>query len=270
MSAQLPLEKVKPFRTTSDRVRVALRKRFCQPEWNLFFEVRDATGFGGSRSADAVAMNCYPSRGLEICGFEIKVSRGDWLSELRSPAKSEPVQSYCDRWWIVAPADVVRVDELPVTWGMYEVTPRHELRVARDAPILTPVPITRTFVASMMRGAVRAAEAEIAEAVAARATELQERIDKLVSDASDAAQVSRYEAFQKIAAIKEATGIDLSSWTPAEDWIALLKMVQQGGVTGRHGLFAEVLQDLESSAKRVRAAMKSLGIEQPQKGTLDL
>lgn len=270
MSAQLPLAKVKPFRTSADRVRVALRKRFCQPEWNIFFEVRDATGFDGSRSADAVAMNCYPSRGLEIHGFEIKVHRGDWLGELRAPEKSMPVQQYCDRWWIVAPRDIARVDELPVTWGLYEVTERHELRVARDAPILTAKPITRTFVASMMRGSVRAAESEIAEAVASRTAELQQRIDELVEKSIDVAKAERAEAYQKVLAIKDATGIDLTTWTPAAEWVALLKMVQQAGITGRHGLFNSLLRDLENNATRVRTAMKELGLTEPRKDTLEL
>lgn len=38
-------------------VHTALAKRFAAPAWALAFEVADATGFGKTRSADAVAMN---------------------------------------------------------------------------------------------------------------------------------------------------------------------------------------------------------------------
>lgn len=47
-------------------VKSLLRARFCSPEWAIFFEVGDGTGSAQRRWADAVAMNMYPSRGLEI------------------------------------------------------------------------------------------------------------------------------------------------------------------------------------------------------------
>ncbi len=65
-------------------------------------------------------MNLYPSRGLEINGFEVKGSRQDWIKELKSPEKSAPVQRFCDRWWIVAPAGIIQPGELPPTWGQFE------------------------------------------------------------------------------------------------------------------------------------------------------
>ena len=60
------------------------------------------------RYADAVAMNLFPSRGLALHGFEIKVSKSDFKSEIENPEKSVPVQQYCDHWWIVAPAEAER------------------------------------------------------------------------------------------------------------------------------------------------------------------
>lgn len=59
----------------ADAIRHALRQKFPAQEYALFFEVRSATGFPGRlRSADALAMSLWPSRGLELHGFEIKVS----------------------------------------------------------------------------------------------------------------------------------------------------------------------------------------------------
>jgi hypothetical protein len=65
-------------------------------------------------------MNLYPSRGLEINGFEVTASRQDWIKELKSPEKSAPVQRFCDRRWIVAPAGIIQPGELPPTWGQFE------------------------------------------------------------------------------------------------------------------------------------------------------
>ena len=69
-------------------VRAALARKFCAPEYALFYEVANATGSAATRSADAIAMGLWPSRGLYLQGFEIKVSRSDWLSELKNPAKA--------------------------------------------------------------------------------------------------------------------------------------------------------------------------------------
>jgi hypothetical protein len=84
----------KARRYTAAEVRAALMNRYCAPEWATFFEVANSTGGGAVRSADAVAMSLYPSRGLRLHGFEIKVSRSDWLHELKQPDKSVAVQRF--------------------------------------------------------------------------------------------------------------------------------------------------------------------------------
>lgn len=94
-------------------IKAAMRARYCAPEWALMFEVGDGTGVNQRRWADAVAMNLWPSRGMEVNGFEIKVSRSDWQRELKNPAKAESVQQYCDRWWIVTAPGIVKDGELP-------------------------------------------------------------------------------------------------------------------------------------------------------------
>jgi hypothetical protein len=134
-------------------VKAALRARFCAPEWAIFFEVADGTGGNHNRWADAVAMNMWPSRGLAIHGFEIKVSRSDWLRELKKPEKSGPVQQYCDRWWIVTPKGIVKREELPPTWGLYEVSEAGAFRQVVEAPKLEPIPVTRDFMAAILRRA---------------------------------------------------------------------------------------------------------------------
>lgn len=54
-----------------------------------------------------------------VHGFEVKVSRSDWLRELRTGGlKSEAWRSVCHYWWVVAPPGVVREGELPDGWGL--------------------------------------------------------------------------------------------------------------------------------------------------------
>ena len=99
-------------------------------------------------------MSLWPSRGLEMHGFEVKVSRSDWIKELRTPDKAEAVYRYCDHWWIVAGGvDIVAPGELPPTWGMI-VADKGKLVVRVAAPKLEPVGYTADFLAAVLRRAV--------------------------------------------------------------------------------------------------------------------
>lgn len=54
------------------------------PEWALFFELRNGTGFSSHRGesdryVDAFAFNTYPSKKFWRVAYEVKVSRADFL-----------------------------------------------------------------------------------------------------------------------------------------------------------------------------------------------
>lgn len=55
-----------------------------------------------------------------VHGFEVKVSRADWLTEHKTGGKkSEPWRRYCDYWWMVVPNQkVIKPGELPAGWGL--------------------------------------------------------------------------------------------------------------------------------------------------------
>src|SRR3990167_200745 len=89
-----------------------LRKHFPENEYALMAEVRDRAGFHASRSADFIAVNLYPSRGLAVNGIELKSHRGDWLGELKNPKKAENIFQYCDHFWLLtADESVARIEE---------------------------------------------------------------------------------------------------------------------------------------------------------------
>ncbi len=134
----------------SENLDKMLVDRFAPPAWALFFEFPDGTGGNRNRSADAVAFSLFPSQGLEIYGFEKKVSRSDWLRELKDPKKADAVGKYCDRWWVVAPKDIVDVKEMPAPWGLM-VPRKDKLVVAKQAAKLPSKPINRAFLMSLMR-----------------------------------------------------------------------------------------------------------------------
>lgn len=146
--------------------------------WILLPQVRDATGAGSGRTCDGLAMNAWPSRGLEVHGFELKTHRGDWLRELKKPAKAESIFQYCDRWWVVVPElekrhdrigpGIVRPAELPSSWGLIVIEEKGRAAQAVQAPKLKPKPLDRAFLASVLRrlAAVGTPEAKVAAAFA--------------------------------------------------------------------------------------------------------
>lgn len=138
-----------------------LLEKFGPPAYALFAEVGNSTGYAARRWADAVAMSLWPSRGLSLHGFELKVSRSDWVRERDNPAKSSPVQQHCDYWWlVVADKAIVEPGELPETWGLLAPgTGRKSkaLVVVKEAPKLASEPLDRAFLAAFLR---RAAERE--------------------------------------------------------------------------------------------------------------
>jgi hypothetical protein len=132
----------------------ALAKRYPPPSYALLEQVGNGTGFTGNRWADALAMGLWPSRGLHLNGFEIKVSRADWLRELKRPDKAEEIACYCDFWWVVAPVNVVTLDELPIAWGLLELNGRRGLVAKKAAPERKGVtPLDTPMVAAILRRA---------------------------------------------------------------------------------------------------------------------
>lgn len=113
--------------------------------------VRSHAGFDARRTADFMALDLWPSAGLVLHGVEVKVSRSDWLRELKHPAKAEEFKQYCDRWWLAVPdAGMVKREELPDGWGLM-VVGRTGLRTSVNAPLLNPKPMPRTFLAAFAR-----------------------------------------------------------------------------------------------------------------------
>jgi hypothetical protein len=130
----------------------ALRVKFGAPEFAFLSHVRNGTGFGRKpRTIDALAMSLWPSRGIDLHGFEIKISRSDWIKEKRSPEKSDEIGGYCDFFWLaVSNPAIVQTGELPAAWGL--VTPKGaKLAILKQADRLTPKPLTKTFLGAALR-----------------------------------------------------------------------------------------------------------------------
>jgi hypothetical protein len=246
-------------------VNAALRARFCAPEWSIFFEVGDSTGAQQRRWADAVAMNMYPSRGLEIHGFEVKVSRSDWLKELKTPDKSGPVQQYCDRWWIVCPAGIIKDGELPPTWGHYEVSEAGKIRQVVAAPKLEAAPVTRGFVASMMRRTGEVDDALIANLVGTR-LEAERARDRANNEREIAHRTSQHEELKKLVREFEASsGLNISNrYTGGRDVGKAVKLVLAAGVGQTYGGINSIRNTVQSTLKQLERALEEFGVPEEE------
>lgn len=132
--------------------------------------VRSDAGFFAQRTADFIAVDLWPSSGIAIHGHEVKVSRSDWLREMRQPEKAFPFLYLVDYWWVVvSDSSIVKTNaELPSGWGLL-VAGKTGLRVRVGAQRLNGQggtslqahrerpPIPRGFAASLLRATAKTA-----------------------------------------------------------------------------------------------------------------
>ena len=140
---------------TTNQLIALLARRYEGPAWTFLTNVRsDSDGKESKiRHADAMAMALWPSLDFELHGFEVKVSRADFLCELRDEDKSSQIKRYCDRWWLVIPdKEIVRLGGVPDEWGVLAPS-RGSLRSFKKATKLSPDPISRGFLASLVGNA---------------------------------------------------------------------------------------------------------------------
>lgn len=233
-------------------VKNALRARFKQPEWSLFFEVADGTGLNQRRWADAVAVNNYPSRGLEIHGFEIKVSRGDWLSELKNPAKSSTVQQFCNRWWIVAPKELIKPGELPPTWGHYDVSAAGILKQMVAAPKLDAKDINKSFMAAILRRASEADEAVVGAAISVERQRLEAQFSERLAREIEYKTTQAQAALDKLTEFEEKTGLSVSRYNDISEIADAIKLIRHSGALNSWRGLESMGEEAAKFAERVK------------------
>lgn len=204
-----------PKRLTAADMRLGMSKRWAPPEYAIMWEVGEGTGAITTRYADAVIMSLWPSRGLELHGVEIKVSRSDWMREAKDPRKAEAVGKFCDRWWIHTTPDVIRdTSEVPPLWGVREFDGA-KWKTVREAGLNpAPEPTTRKFLAALLRradGDMRHSVTQAAHAmIAADREAYQKRIDEEVKWKVDSATRGHATLTASVAAFEEASGLKIS------------------------------------------------------------
>lgn len=223
----------------------ALEERHAdRRQFALFRNVANGTGGKCERYADAIGMSLWPSKGLHVHGFEIKVSRSDWRREVDQPEKSAAFERYCHFWWIVAPEGVVPLDEAKSTWGLLEAREGKPLRIRRQAT-LNPTPeLNHEILASILR---RAGEASADKAA------LDAAYRKGATDADEDLRLAR----ERCNALEQAIGV--SPYVSASDVSAALGLLR----TVRHrraglSILGRQAEEITALVAAMEAALDSL------------
>src|SRR3954453_12551418 len=93
-----------------------------QSEWLFLRELRVGTGRRSSSAQrlDAFALNCFPYQAMKRVCYEVKISRADYLYELKHPLKRRIGMRYSNEFYFVVPGGMLDVAEIPAECGLLE------------------------------------------------------------------------------------------------------------------------------------------------------
>ncbi len=247
----------------------ALKKRYPEEQYALLAQVRNGTGFSRvTRTADAIAMGLWPSRGLHMHGFEFKCSRADWLNELKQPEKAEEIGKFCHFWWIVVSSkEFVRVDEVPPNWGLLVNTGRG-LRAEKAAPERPAKDPSVAFLASVLRSAGRVFTTDVAlEAALAKARQEGREEGEKSARANLNLEISEASRDRKaIEDFEKAAGVRITRWDGGRVGEAV-KAVMNGGTKPLMASLQQIQAQAEHLSARASAALAEIEAVENQADT---
>lgn len=216
----------------------ALEAAHPTPEqWVFLRHVTNATSFSKTRTADAMAMSCWESNGIHLHGYEVKVSRSDWLKEIQQTNKAAEFTGKCHYWWIAAPDGVADLSEMPENWGLKIVTKTESgwsVRVKKAATFNSHATMTYQFFAAALRNCYRSlpegkrlikelqAEYERGRKNGEESSDRRHAHDRVTRELK--------ELRDKIEAFEKASGIDINrGWNGPHEVGRAVKAVLKGG-----------------------------------------
>lgn len=172
--------------------------------------VRNAASFDADRTCDALVMGTWKSNGLHLHGFEIKVSRNDWLREIQDPSKAEAFAKHCHYWWIAAAPGVVKLEELPAMWGLMEAA-GETLKVRRPATFRDPDRLEWSMLAALLRRSTeQSVDADLLQASYDKGVEAGKVIGLAEADGSRRVLKELSDAVQKF---ERESGVKIDRWS---------------------------------------------------------
>jgi hypothetical protein len=92
-------------------------------EWLFLRELRIGTGRTSTsmQRLDAFALNSLPHLGMRRICYEVKISRADFLGEVKRPLKRRIGMRFSNEFYFVTPAGLLAPAEIPVDCGLVEI-----------------------------------------------------------------------------------------------------------------------------------------------------
>jgi hypothetical protein len=245
-------------------VRRLIASRYAAPTHSTFFEVADATGARHSGWADAITMSLWPSHGLHIEGFEIKVSKYDWQREIAKPLKAERFAARCDKWWIVASDGVIDdVSEIPENWGYMLATPE-KLTIVRQATINpATLPLDKFFLASILRSADKASDTAFNEAIDVKIKILRESDETRILEEVRRRIKDNDQSLRILEEVHARLKPEGWGWLNETGIVDAIVAVYKSGISETYGGLKGALKACEDAAEKMREAYVDLGLEIP-------
>lgn len=155
----------------------------------MFFELRLSTGWSGSEQRlDAWSIPLWPSLGSSLIAYEVKVSRGDFMKEIKNPEKRQAGLKRSNEFYFVTTPKVVKIiDEIPEEcgWMLFE---DGELKVMKPAPHRECQPPDWGTIRAICR---RAFDSEIIA--------LQRKVERIIEPAMSRAENPTYRVVDRVA-----------------------------------------------------------------------
>lgn len=217
------------------------------------------------RRADAIAIGVWRSVGLlKGVGFEIKVSRSDWLRELDQVEKAEALIRQCREFYLVVSDPKLIVDgELPDGWGLM-VPSGKRLRIARRSAKNNEAELDRYVVSKILERSHLFAPGK-QEIAAARKSGFDKGLE--TGREIHSGNPKAYEQLRdSLEAFEKASGVKISSYG-GEQLGEEMKLASL--LVGNYNSAAELIRSVDLLGKRLQKRAWELSDELKTLGESD-
>ncbi len=116
----------------------------ARSEWLFLRELRVGTGHRNHslQRLDAFALNCLPHLAMKRVCYELKVSRADFLCELRSPLKRRIGMRFSNEFSLSLPQECCLLMKFPPTAASFDL--EHDAAIALLLSPLFGMPVGQT------------------------------------------------------------------------------------------------------------------------------
>lgn len=238
--------------------------------------------YGAQRFCDLLHVGFTSTSGRLLRGHEVKVSRADWLHELKEVEKASVWADACHEWWIVTPATgIVKPEELPPGWGLMTAPKGNRRLFTVEVPAARKPAehepswlVTRSIMARLDTLQTELRRTMRQDVWAEALTEAEKRVSQQHRDSDDYQTRDTLKAAAELEAL--LGGVRLSGYTntlrgtvSAQDLVAAVNLVHQlrsatigydgiAAIAGRLNSEATKLTRLANDIKQLEAGLQAI------------